>query len=1127
MEIKEFIASLEKSNFSLAVENGKLILKGDRKVLSQDEINAIKINKDVINYIKENKDGLIEYVSVFSQPSSEKKPKDISSIYRLSGLQQGMLFHGLYDGKAGAYVEQLVCDLKRCDLMMFCKSWDYVMKQHSILRSAFFYDRFDVPVQCVYPEVKLPVEVLEYRTKSDVEQQAAMKEYMEADKAKGFDFKLAPLMRVALMRLSEDRYRMLWTWHHLLFDGWSMPVLMEDFLSVYELLSLGKEVKAGEEDRYEDYIRYIERRDGEKEQLYWRNYLKGVEQSTLLPFIKTTKARNRGVGEYMSSWLQLDEDKTAQIESYAQKHRITVNTVMQGVWSYLLHRYTDNRDVVYGVTVSGRPGDLAGVEKRVGMYINTLPLHSMMQEEQKVAEWLQEIQANQALSRQHQYTPLNEIQGWSAVKGDLFDTLLVFENYPVSKVISSRQWGLGIENVQMHEQTNYPLTIIVSSTNRIDIEFSYNSRLIEEFHIREIISHFQHVLQQVIDEKDRVSDIRLLTQAEEHQLLVFNDTAVEYSNNKTVIDLFAEQAKHRPEAVAVVYGAQHLTYKELDKRSSQLAHLLKSKGVKAEALVPICMNRSLEMIVGILGIWKAGGAYVPIDPGYPQDRIRYILEDTRASIVVSSKDSKLKLLTTEDVNIVELSPEWSDIGMEPVENPETAVKPNHLAYVIYTSGSTGKPKGVLIEHAGLLNLIEWHNHEYEVTELSRSTSMSGVGFDAFGWEVWPYLSAGASIYIIDDNERLSPFKLLKLFVTNNITHGFLFTAMVHEFVDSSRNKMKSLKYLLTGGDKLSSIDIEGIDYKVINNYGPTENTVVTSNYKLSAKDKDRTPPIGAPIANTNIYILNKDNRLNPTGITGEICIVGDGLARGYLNLADLTAEKFIANPFCKGATERMFKTGDLGRWLPDGNIEYLGRLDEQVKVRGYRIETGEIESVLQQSGLVRQVLVLASDENGGTRKLIGYVVVEGLLDRQAILSYLKEKLPEYMIPALWVQLDRLPLTPNGKIDKMALPDPDPVGGLSEQYVSPRTEIETKLTEIWQVLLKVEKIGIHDNFFELGGHSLLVMRMGSYIERSLSLSIPIHVLFQFTSISELSKYLEIQLNIRPNENHATEYTILNI
>jgi non-ribosomal peptide synthase protein (TIGR01720 family) len=577
LSISEEQAVSEKISVNAMIQSGQLALDWiySTKHYSESTIKAVVDNylanlESLVNHcIEQQKAGAIftpsdyglssvvnykELDSFLNESFNGVPGKEcIEGIYRLSGLQQGMLFHGLYTGSGGAYTEQFACDLEGVDLKLLSRSWEHLLTHHSILRSAFYYDAFSVPVQCVYRDLKIPVTVLDFSDNDEQEQELKLTEYKEADNARGFDFKNPPLMRLALIRLGENKYRMLWTWHHIIFDGWSTQVLMEEFLNTYELLSSGKAAKEVEKDNFEDYIRYIERRDKEQEAAYWCNYLKGINQSTLLPFIATTAERTKGKGNYKSEYLQIDGGITDQLQSYAQRHRLTINSIMQGVWSLLLHRYTGNKNIVFGVIVSGRPDDLPGVEKRVGMYINTLPLHSKMQQNETVVEWLQGLQEDQVLSRQYQYTPLYELQGMTGVEGDLFDSLLVFENYPVSKLVASRQWSLKVTNVEIDEQTNYPLTIMISSAEKINISFSYNAALLDERYVGEIRNHFEHVLQQVVtNEAGHLDNIRLLTAPEEQQLLVaFKGDNVNYPNNKSILHLLKEQSIKTPDCSCI------------------------------------------------------------------------------------------------------------------------------------------------------------------------------------------------------------------------------------------------------------------------------------------------------------------------------------------------------------------------------------------------------------------------------------------------------------------------------------------------------------------------------------------------------------------------------------------------
>ncbi|MEO6731987.1 MAG: amino acid adenylation domain-containing protein [Ferruginibacter sp.] len=921
------------------------------------------------------------------QYNGKPRKNSLDGLYRLSGLQEGMMFHGLYDEGIDGYIEQFTCDMTGVNEDMLNRSWAHLMRRHSVLRSAFYVNAFKVPVQCVYKEVIIPLTVLDYRGLDDEEQAAAIQEFDDADLKQGFDFETAPLLRLALFRLADDKYRMLFTSHHLLFDGWSFPILMEEFLGTYELYSKGGKPVVGDEDRYEDYIRYIERADREQEEKYWRNYLQDVEHNTLLPFIGSTLERNKGMGTYEKLDIQLNDSVTQRMNRFAQRHRLTLNTIMQGIWAYLLHHYTGNKNIVYGIVVSGRPDDLSGVEQRVGMYINTLPLHSSLKEDQPIVEWLQGLQMEQVNSRQYQHTPFAIVQNLSGVQGDLFDTLLTFENYPFSDVISTKQWALNVSNVHMHYRTNYPLSIVVGTAEQIIIRFSYNERLLDEVYVKEISGHFENVLLQILENGDsRLGDINLLTVTEQQQLLVgFNGAVTGVENEQTILDLFSAQAIKSPHALAIVFNEQTLTYEQLDARSNQLAHYLKSKGVKEETQVPICIERSLEMMIAVFGILKAGGAYVPIDPGYPQERINYMLEDTGASIVLSNSASTVQLLSGQ-VEMIELDTDYEVISQFPSGKLNAKISSNQLAYIIYTSGSTGRPKGVMIEHGSLSNYLLNNKTNYISIDGNNAGSYLHLSytFDASLTAMFMPLVFGKSV-IIGSKQSVDIFEdvnLLKYapydFIKITPAHLELLQPQFKKFTNGLLTEK-----LVIGGEALrpahfDSFIEEGINVEVINEYGPTEATVgcaVYSFHTITDKDKIKeSVSIGKPISNAVIYILDDSGHLVPVGVKGHICIGGAGVARGYLNRHELSEEKFVPDPFSNQPGSRMYKTGDVGRWLPDGNIEYLGRMDDQVKIRGYRVELGEIEHVLEQCEVVAQGVVLGKEEKEGGKRLVSYYV---------------------------------------------------------------------------------------------------------------------------------------------------------
>src|SRR5260221_6320402 len=567
-------------------------------------------------------------------------------------------------------------------------------------------------------------------------------------------------MRLSVIRLEENRYRMIWTSHHILFDGWSVPILMEEFLSTYELLISAKALPVTDEDKYEDYIRYLERIDKDAEERYWRNYLRGVNQGTLLPFIKPMTERTKGMGEYDSLSIKIEGAVLEKIQGYAQSQRLTINTLIQGVWAFLLYRYIGNPEVLYGVVVSGRPDELPGIEERVGMYINTLVLKGVVDQSAETLNWLRGLQANQVTSRQYQYTALQDVQGWSGIRGDLFDSLLVFENYPVSRLLSSKKWLLEVGDIEVTEQMNYPLTVTVGIGEELSISFSYNTRLLEQAYITAIRDHFEQVLLQITNgAANTLKDIRLLTEVQEQQLLTeFNDTGAAYPKDKSIVDLFEEQVLKNPNATAVVFEGQELSYEELNKRSNQLARYLQKSGVKAETLVPVCVERSLGMIIGILGILKAGGAYVPIDPAYPADRIRYMLEDTGAELLLSSTAGREKL-SGSSLSVIELDNDWELIEKERSSDLQASISPEQLAYVIYTSRSTGKPKGGMIEHRSVVSLVKGTGYVAPGEE-DTLLATGSPSFDATTFEYWGMLLNGGRL-ILCSMEELLDSELLK------------------------------------------------------------------------------------------------------------------------------------------------------------------------------------------------------------------------------------------------------------------------------------------------------------------------------------------------------------------------------
>ena len=809
--------------------------------------------------------------------------------------------------------------------------------------------------------------------------EAGLPSYIANLTSKPFNLSKDYMLRADLIRLGEENHILVVTMHHIASDGWSRSILVKEVIAMYQGYAGNVETVLPELTvQYADYAiwqRKLMNGEALENKLgYWKAKLDGVATLQLptdysRPLVQQSRGATRN--------FRIDKGLLSQLQALSHQQGTTLYMTLLSVFKVLLYRYSGQEDICVGTGIAGRQQQ--ELEGLIGFFVNTLALRTQVRGDAPFTTLLRAVRTTTLDAYEHQEVPFEKVVD-SVVKerdlsrNPLIQVMFVLQNTPEVPDLSLGEVNISLYNTG-HITSRFDITFSVTEvTDGLEASVEYNTDLYELGTIDRMISHYKELLYSVVlNPETETGQLAMLSPAEEKTLLQeFNATYMQYPRDKSIVDLFQEQVIRNPEAIALVFERDELNYEDLNERSNRLARYLQGKGVKQETLVPICVERSPEMIVGILGILKAGGAYVPIDPSYPEDRISYMLEDTGAELMLGSRSGRSKVSQNETIQIIELDGDWELIQKEKSSNLGVVIRPEQLAYVIYTSGSTGRPKGVMIEHRSVVNLVTWHNQEYEVAETSKTTSMAGVGFDAFGWEIWPYLSAGASICIIDDDTRLSAIALWALFIGKQITHSFISTALVPDFIDTSRHKVGSLKYLLTGGDKLSGLNLEGISYKLVNNYGPTENTVVATNCVVSQNDK--VPPIGKPISNVQAFILSLDGQLSPIGVSGEILIGGAGLARGYLNRAELTAERFIKSPFSDEPGARLYKTGDMGRWLADGNIEYLGRVDDQVKIRGYRIELGEIENVLNQSDQVSQAIVLAKEDNLGNKRLISYYV---------------------------------------------------------------------------------------------------------------------------------------------------------
>jgi amino acid adenylation domain-containing protein len=1056
--------------------------------------------------------------------------QNVEDLYTLSPLQQGLFFHTLYAPQSGVYVEQLDCTLRgELHLTAFEHAWQQVLDRHPILRTAFLWKELEEPVQVVRQRVKLSFHREDWRSLTKAQQEERLDQYLKTDRSRGFDLSKAPLMRLALIHLSEDEHQFIWTYHHLILDGWCIPIVMNEVFAFYEATSRGQTVSLERTRPYRDYIAWLKRQDLTKAETFWRETLKGFSAPTPVPVEKigVTPARESDSREdFDQRSISLPQDMTLELVALARQYQLTLNTLVQGAWAVLLNRYSGEQEVVFGITVSGRPAELAGVESMVGLFINTLPLRVSVDAQDSLLPWLRMLQEQQIELRQYEYSPLVQVQGWSEVpRGQaLFESLLVFENYPVDASLMQRLRSLSVSNLRKIERTNYPLTLLAVPGAELALQISYDPSRFDSAAILRMLGHLQRLLEGTIaDPHQRLSQIPLLTEDERTQLLeVWNETGVDYPRGVCLHELFEEQAKRTPDSVALSFEEQHLSYLELNRRANCLAHHLQACGVKAETLVGVLMERSIEMVVGLLGILKAGGVYVPLDPEYPRERLRFMIEDARVGVLLTQErfGELVQELSGRSLEVLYLDmDQWMKSGekteLELAKNPLSGVRGENLAYLIYTSGSTGRPKGVMNRHGGISNRLQWMQEAYGLRESDRVMQKTPYSFDVSVWELfWP-LIVGARLVMARPKGHQDPAYLVRLIAQEQITTLHFVPSMLQVFLsEDGLENCRSLRRVMCSGEALSYELQEKffahMDASLHNLYGPTEAAVDVTHWTCERESERHLVPIGRPIANTQLYILDQYLRPVPVGVAGELHLGGIGLARGYLDRPELTAEKFIPHPFSRKPGARLYRTGDRARYLSDGAVEYLGRLDYQVKVRGFRIELGEIESILVQHVSIRESVVLVREDFPGEPRIVAYVVHEKGAAPPAweLRGFLKERLPEYMMPAAFVELPALPLTPNGKIDRGALPVPESsVATGDDDFAAPSNPLEEVVAGIWAEVLRLERVSSQDNFFELGGHSLLAVKIISRLRTIMRLDVPVRELFEAPTVNAFTKRIE--------------------
>ena len=1063
----------------------------------------------------------------------------IEKPYRLSPMQQGMVFHSLYAQHSGIEIEQMIYTLHEdLHITLFQSAWQYVIQRHPILRTSFQWEGVDEPVQQVHT-LGNPLWIIEdWRGTSPEKQKEKLAAYLRKDRSQGFKLTETSLNRFALFRLGESDYQFVWTFHHAIIDGRSFVIVLKEAFAFYEASLVGEELALPQPRPYRDYINWLSEQDLTQAESFWRTMLKGFASPTPLVVNRNFAAINREPYEYTEQQEYLSASLTSALKALAKNHGITLNTIVQGAWALLLSLYSGEGDVVFGATRACRRTALEGADHMVGPFINTLPMRIQVNGDTELIEWLKEIRNQHLALREHEHTPLLKIQKWCEVpRGrSLFDTILVFENYELDSYLHSQGGNWENREFELLEQTNYPLALSGWAGAELLLKLAYHQRNFADDTIIRMLGHLKTLLEGfAANPQKRLSEYTMLTKDEQQGLLInWNDTSKEYASHLCIHQLFESQVEKTPDAIAVRFEDEQLTYRELNAQANQLACYLRGLGVQTDELVGIAMERSVKMIVGLFGILKAGASYLPLDPSYPKERIAAILQDAQPQILLTEQQMLGKL--PEYVGkIICIDSDWRLIREKSQENPSQQSASENLAYTIYTSGSTGKPKGVMIEHHSLVNFTEWAKGEYAIRPGDRILQFASFSFDASAEEIYPCLTSGATLILRNETMLTSISTFLETCRNWAVTILDLPTAFWHEMVEMlGADKLAlppSLRLIIIGGERVLPERLAkwhkavGERVRLVNTYGPTETTIVATMADVTAiAESEGFPdaPIGRAIQNVQTYILNRFLHPMPVGVPGELYIGGLGLARGYINQPELTSKSFITNPFFMDEKERLYKSGDLVRFLPDGQIEFFGRVDNQVKINGYRIEPGEIESVIAQSTITRDVVVLARETAQGNNQLVTYVVPvpeytarEHATIIEELRSFLKSKLPAYMVPSAFVILDELPINANGKVNHKALSTADhPEIKESHNYAKPTDPLQYQLVQIWEELFDYRPIGITDNFFDLGGHSLLSVRLMDRIEQTFGKKLELATLFSGATIKYLAKaLLELQTEER--------------
>ena len=992
-------------------------------------------------------------------------------------------------------------------------SLNEIVRRHESLRTTFETINGE-PAQVVVPSLDLALPMIDLGELPESRREAELRRLVIEEGRRPFNLARSPLLRARLLRLRDSEYVLLLTMHHIISDDWSMGVFFQELTALYEAYSTGKPSPLPELPvQYADYTVWQREWLGgerlEQQLLYWKKQLSGSLPVLELPSDRPRPARQTFRGASQS--LVLPKRLTDELKTLSQRERVTLFMTLLAAFQTLLSRYTGQEDILVGSPIANRKG--IETEALIGFFLNTLVLRTDLSGDPTFRELLGQVREIALEAYAHQDLPFEKLveelhPERSLSHTPLFQVLFVLRNTPQPAM---KLQGLTLSPLESDiGASKFDLNLfIVEEAEGLKASLEFNTDLFDASTIKRMLGHFQVRLEGIVaNPEQRLSALPLLTEPERHQLLVeWNDTSTDYPRQQCIHGLFETQVELTPDAVAVIFEDEQLTYGELNRRANQVAHYLRERGVGPEVRVGIIMERSVEMLVGLLGILKVGAAYVPLDPMYPQERLAFMLEDAEVPVLLTQQHL-LESLPVHGAEVVCLDTDWKAIARESEENLVGGATADNLAYVIYTSGSTGKPKGVQISHRALVNFLTSMRLQPGLASHDTLLAVTTLSFDIAGLELYLPLCVGARLVVASREVASDGVRLSERLSDATVMQATPATWRL--LLEAGWQGSERLK-ILCGGEALSrELANQLLERSAVlwNLYGPTETTIWSAAHKVEFNSGP--VPIGRPIANTQFYLLDRHLQPVPIGVPGELYIGGAGLAQGYLHRPELTAERFIVNPFSAEAGARLYKTGDLARYLPSGEIEYLGRLDHQVKIRGFRIELGEVEAVLAGHKSVAENVVVTREDVPGEKRLVAYVISkqDEAPSVSELRSYLKERLPEYMVPSAFVQLEALPLTPNGKVDRRALPVPDQERPqLEKAFVAPRTATEEVVAGVWADVLRLEQVGVYDNFFDLGGHSLLATQVISRVRVALQVELSLHSLFEEPTVAGLAKRVE--------------------